>query len=162
MSTQKKMQPALSLSLDLKTVCVCKCTHAAVLHYSREPLHPLRRASSACSPLRTAGIWPLTQKCWLSGLVPPSPKLCICVQSPLWRCGGQWGTSHSARWGMQLHQAVIFSFLLFLFLLSWWRNSSRGTFKSGLMEKGRCEGLNTPAKKYRLIGERREGTASSS
>lgn len=49
----------------------------------REPLHPLHRASSANSPLRTAGAWLLTQKCWLSGLVPPSLKLHISVLGPL-------------------------------------------------------------------------------
>lgn len=53
---------------------------------------------------------------------------------------GQWATGHSARRGMQLHQAVIF---LVCFFLSCRRNSSWGIFKSGLTEKRRCEGLNT-------------------
>lgn len=75
---------------------------------------------------------------------------------------GQWGTSGSARRGMQLHQAVIFLFFS-VFFLSWRRNSSRGKFKSGLAKWRRCEGLNTaPLPKYCLVGKRGEGTVSSS
>lgn len=64
---------------------------------------------------------------------------------------GQWGTSHSARRGMNLHQTDIFLFCFFFFL-SWRRNSSRGTFKSGLMERRRCEGLNMAAKNIVSLG----------
>lgn len=68
---------------------------------------------------------------------------------------GQWGTSHSARRGMNLHQTDIFLFFSFLFLfffLSWRRNSSRGTFKSGLTERRRCEGLNMAAINIASLG----------
>lgn len=52
--------------------------------------------------------------------------------------------------------------LLFLFL-SWRRNHSKSKFKSGLTERGRCEGLNmAPLPKILSWGKRREGTISCS
>lgn len=52
---------------------------------------------------------------------------------------GQWGTSHSARRGTQLHQAVtfLFFFFFFFFVKSWGETAQGLNFKAN--DKRRCE-----------------------
>lgn len=108
---------------------------ATVQHCSRDPLHPLHRASSADIPRRNAAARPLTQKRWLSGLVPPSLKLHISVPSSLQRCGvsGVPATPLDEAW-TDIKQ-TFFPFFS-VFLSGTGGEMARGVhFKSGLTEK---------------------------
>lgn len=118
------------------------------------------------SPSRASGARPLNQKCWLSGLVPLSLKLCVSVLSLLWRCpvSGVLATllDEACSYIKPSFFLSVFFYYFFFFLCQARAETALGV-KSGLTGRRRRESLNTaPLPKQCVTGKCREGTVSSS